>query len=210
MSVLIVVILIVEVVASWDGFVQLEAEPRIKELHHQFTQKNDLFPVEGRLTTSCIQIFLILFVAPFEIIVPFDFLSRSYWKQLVFVLSEEDANWVLTYAFKWVRYWFHDSTKQWWTWSEASITEEKVTWNDANYSVLVDNLQLDVHTLEKRITRWARSEVGSVMATVETRVHEAMLTALESLVSPRVELAMTSVNTSSGRDIGRVVLNADQ
>ena len=42
-----------------------------------------------------------------------------------------------------------------------------------------------------------RSEVQSVVATVETRVDEAFLSAMDILVVPRMELAMTSVGFSS-------------
>ena len=55
-----------------------------------------------------------------------------------------------------------------------------------------------------------RTEVDSVMTRVETRVQDAVLTALENLVIPRVELAMKSVNASSGRRVDSVVLDCDQ
>ena len=48
------------------------------------------------------------------------------------------------------------------------------------------------------------------MTTVENRVHEAILTAMESLVIPGVEIAIKSVNASSGRDADSVVPDPDQ
>ena len=53
-----------------------------------------------------------------------------------------------------------------------------------------------------------RSEVDSVVATVETRVHDAILTSKESSVIPRV--AMKSVKASSGWEIDSVVFDPDQ
>ena len=48
------------------------------------------------------------------------------------------------------------------------------------------------------------------MPTVETRVQDAILTAMESLVIPRVELATKSVNASFGRDVDSIVTDPDQ
>ena len=48
------------------------------------------------------------------------------------------------------------------------------------------------------------------MTTVETRVQNAILTAVKNLVIPRVELAMKSVNTSSGCGVDSVVLDPDR
>ena len=48
------------------------------------------------------------------------------------------------------------------------------------------------------------------MTTIETRVQDAVLTAIENVVIPRVELAMKSANVSSGRSVDGDVLEADR
>ena len=48
------------------------------------------------------------------------------------------------------------------------------------------------------------------MATVETRVKDAILTFLESLIIPGEELAMKSVYAPSGQNIDSIVPDADQ
>ena len=48
------------------------------------------------------------------------------------------------------------------------------------------------------------------MKKVEIRVQAAVLTAIETLIIPGVELAMKSVNASSGHGIGSVVSDLDQ
>ena len=48
------------------------------------------------------------------------------------------------------------------------------------------------------------------MISIETRVQDALLTAIEFLVSPRVELAMKSANASSGQRVDGNVLEPDQ
>ena len=65
---------------------------------------------------------------------------------------------------------------------------------------------MDVHTLEKNIVNKLHNEVIRVMTTVETRVQDATLTAMESLI-PWVEVAINAVNASSGRDADSAVPN---
>ena len=56
--------------------------------------------------------------------------------------------------------------------------------------------QVDVHTLEENILSKVRSEVDNVMTSVQTRVQDAVLIAIDNLVIPGVELAMKSANAS--------------
>ena len=70
--------------------------------------------------------------------------------------------------------------------------------------------QVHMHTIEKNIFCKVRSEMDSVMTTVEIRVQDAVMRAIENLVIPRVELAMMSVVASSGHGVGSVVLDLDQ
>ena len=67
-----------------------------------------------------------------------------------------------------------------------------------------------MHTLEENFVSTVRSEVDNVMITVETRVKDAALTAIEKLGIPRVELAMKSSNASSGRRIDGNIWEPDQ
>ena len=70
--------------------------------------------------------------------------------------------------------------------------------------------QENMHTLEENIVSKVPSEVDGVMTTVETKVQDAVLTAIESLVIPRVELTMKSANASSGRSPDGNLLEPDQ
>ena len=69
---------------------------------------------------------------------------------------------------------------------------------------------MDIHTLEKNIADKVRREVDEVITLVEIRVQDAVLTAMENLVICRVELAMKSVDASSGRGMDSVVLDPDR
>ena len=63
-----------------------------------------------------------------------------------------------------------------------------------------------MQTLKRSLTNKVLSDVDNVVATVATKLHDAILAAMDSLVVPRVELAMKSVNATSGRNPGSVVL----
>ena len=67
-----------------------------------------------------------------------------------------------------------------------------------------------MHTLEENIVSKVRIEVDGVMTTLETRFQDAVLTAIENLVIPRVEMAMKSINASSGRNQDVNVMERDQ
>ena len=55
-----------------------------------------------------------------------------------------------------------------------------------------------------------RSNVDNVMESVETRVQDAVWTAIEFLVIPRVELAVKSANAHSERSVDGNVVEPDQ
>ena len=54
--------------------------------------------------------------------------------------------------------------------------------------------QVDAHTLEENIADKRRCEVDNMITSVDTRVPGVVLTAIDFLVTPRVELAMKPAN----------------
>ena len=98
--------------------------------------------------------------------------------------------------------------------AEAKVREDLTRRDNSLYNTndttQANYPQVDMHTLEKNIVTKVRSEVDSVMTTVETRVQDAVLTAIKNLVSARVELAMKSAKVSSGRSVDGNVLEFDQ
>ena len=52
--------------------------------------------------------------------------------------------------------------------------------------------------------------MDNVLTTVETRVQDVRLTAIDNLLIPRLEVAMKSVNASSRQDIHSVAPDQDQ
>ena len=52
--------------------------------------------------------------------------------------------------------------------------------------------------------------MSNILDTVEDRIQNAILTAIDNIVAPKIELAIRSVNASSGRDVTSVVANSDR
>ena len=86
---------------------------------------------------------------------------------------------------------------------------EKVNSHNANHSTTESGPQFDMQTLEKIISEKVRKEVENVVATVETMVHEAVLSAIDNLIVPRMELVMIGWNFS-GPNPNSVVLDPDE
>ena len=79
--------------------------------------------------------------------------------------------------------------------------------NDTNDQIQVSGSEVDVHTLQKNFVSKLRSGVDNVMTKVESRVRDAMLTAIKNLVIPRVEPGKKSVNAHR---VGSVVMDPEQ
>ena len=62
----------------------------------------------------------------------------------------------------------------------------------------------------KETAKKVRSEVDSIMTTVETSAQGAVLPAIEILMIPRMEPAMNSLTASSGRVADSVVMDPNQ
>ena len=82
--------------------------------------------------------------------------------------------------------------------------------NDASNPTQINYPQVDVQTAEESIVSKVGSEVDNVVTSVETRVQDAVVTAIENLVIPRVELAMKSANAYSERSVDGKILEPDQ
>ena len=88
--------------------------------------------------------------------------------------------------------------------------------NDQDFTVgtYSDNLatsenEVNVKTSERCINERIDREMSNIVDTVEDRIQNAILTAIENIVTPKIELAVTSINASSGRDATSVVANSE-
>ena len=52
--------------------------------------------------------------------------------------------------------------------------------------------------------------MSNIVDTVEDRIQNAILTAIDNIVAPKIELAIRSINASSGRDVTSVSANSER
>ena len=68
---------------------------------------------------------------------------------------------------------------------------------------------MNVKTLERCFNERIDREMNNIVDTVEDRIQNAILTAIDNIVAPKIELAIRSINASSGRDATSVAANSE-
>ena len=93
--------------------------------------------------------------------------------------------------------------------NEGTIDQD-FTVGTSNVSSIVDENALNVRTLERCFNERVDREMNNIVETVEDRIQNAILTAIDNIVAPKIELAIRSINTSSGRDVTSVSANSER
>ena len=70
----------------------------------------------------------------------------------------------------------------------------------SNNSVINENA-VNVKILERCFNERSDREMSNIVDTVEDRIQNAILTAIDNIVAPKIELAIRSINASSGEDV---------
>ena len=78
----------------------------------------------------------------------------------------------------------------------------------SNNSVVNENA-MNVKTLERCFNETIDREMSNIVDTVEDRIQNALFTAIDNIVAPKIELAIRSINASSGRDETSVSANSE-
>ena len=69
---------------------------------------------------------------------------------------------------------------------------------------------MNVKTLESCFNERTDEEMNNIVDTVEDRIQNAILTAIDNIVAPKIELAIRSINASSGRNVTSVSANSER
>ena len=88
--------------------------------------------------------------------------------------------------------------------------DQDFTVGTSNVSSIVDENALNVKTLERCFNERIDREMNNIVETVEDRIQNAILTAIDNIVAPKIELAIRSINKSSGRDVTSVSANSER
>ena len=79
--------------------------------------------------------------------------------------------------------------------------DRNFTVGTSNVSSIVNENALNVKALERCFNERIDREMSNIVDTVEDRIQNAILTAIDNIVAPKIELAVRSINASSGRDV---------
>ena len=89
--------------------------------------------------------------------------------------------------------------------------------NDRDFTVgtssndpIVNADAMSVKTSERCFNERIDREKNNIVDTVEDRIQNAILTAIDNIVTPKIELAIRSINASSGRDVTSVSANSER
>ena len=88
--------------------------------------------------------------------------------------------------------------------------DQDFTVGTSNVSSTVNENALNVKTLERCFNERIDREMNNIVDTVEDRIQNALLTAIDNIVAPKIELAIRSINASSGRDVTSVSANSER
>ena len=80
----------------------------------------------------------------------------------------------------------------------------------SNNDLVFDENVMSVKTLERCFNERIDREMSNIVDTVEDRLQNAILTAIENIVAPKIDLAIRSINASSGRDATSVSANSER
>ena len=84
------------------------------------------------------------------------------------------------------------------------------TASTSNNDSVVNESTVNVKTLERCFNERIDREISNIIDTVEDRMQNAILTAIENIVTPKYEPAIKSINASSGRDATSVSANSER
>ena len=88
--------------------------------------------------------------------------------------------------------------------------DQDFTVGTSNVSSIVDENALNVKTLERCFNERIDREMNNIIETVEDRIQNAILTAIDNIFAPKIELAIRSISTSSERHATSVSANSER
>ena len=87
--------------------------------------------------------------------------------------------------------------------------DQDFTVGTSNVSTAMNKHAMTVKTLERCFNERIDREMNNIVDTVEGRIQNAILAAIDNIVAPKIELAIRSINASSGRDVTSVCANSE-
>ena len=80
----------------------------------------------------------------------------------------------------------------------------------SNNDSVINGNAMSVKTLERCFNERVDREMNNIVDTIEDRIQNAILTAIDNIIAPKIELAIRSINACSGRDATSVSANSER
>ena len=93
--------------------------------------------------------------------------------------------------------------------NEGTNDRDFTVGTSSNKAAINENV-VKVKTLERCFNERFDKEMSNIVDSVEDRIQIAILTAIGNIFAPKTELAIRSINESSGRDVTRVTANSER
>ena len=77
-------------------------------------------------------------------------------------------------------------------------------------NLMTNEITVKVKTLKRCFNERIVKEMSNIIDMVEDRIQNAILTAVDSIIDPKIELAIRSINASSGQDATLVTANSER
>ena len=92
---------------------------------------------------------------------------------------------------------------------DESSNDRDFTVGTSSDNLVTNENAVNVKTLERCFIGRIDKEMSNIVDTVEDIIQNAILTAIDSIVTAKIELAIKSINASSGRDATSVTANSE-
>ena len=93
---------------------------------------------------------------------------------------------------------------------KEGTVDQEFTANDTSSNLLAKESLLNVKTLERCFNESIDREMGNIVNTVGDRIQNGILTVIDSIFTPKIELAVRSANAFSGQDATSVTANSER
>ena len=93
---------------------------------------------------------------------------------------------------------------------DEGTNDRDFTVGTSNNDSVINGNAMSVKTLERCFNERTDREMSNNIDTVEDRIQNAILTAIDKIVAPKIELAIRSINSSSGRDVTSLSANSER
>ena len=87
--------------------------------------------------------------------------------------------------------------------------DQDCTIGTSSNNIAINENAMNVKTLERCFSERIDREMSNIVDTVEDRMQNAILTTIDNIVAPKIELTIRSMNASSGRDVTSESVNSE-